>query len=183
MSSACHLDTALNVEIGVECLIFVIVISFNSGWVLQFVAHSRYCKGALALKRSFLVLCTTFRSDFHVGWKNQNKHSTLNSSFNALSKWHEPNIRICHFLPNLENHKAFLLVVKTTVCLFSTFYATVILAGYCQKVDCHKWYFDITGGIYFTCFPFSVCLATVQRLPHNFMMTADNCMIHSWKMT
>ena len=84
------------------------------------------------------MICTTFRFGFHVGWKNQNKHSTLNSSFNALSKWHEPNIRICHFLPNLENHKAFLLVVKTTVCLFSTFYATVILAGYCQKVDCHK---------------------------------------------
>ena len=39
------------------------------------------------------MICTTFRSDFHVGWKNQNKHSTINSSFNALSKWHEPNIK------------------------------------------------------------------------------------------
>ena len=38
------------------------------------------------------MICTTFRSDFHFGWKNQNKHSTLNSSFDALFKWHEPDI-------------------------------------------------------------------------------------------
>ena len=38
------------------------------------------------------MICTTFRSDFCVGWKNQNTHSTLISSFNALSKWHEPDI-------------------------------------------------------------------------------------------
>ena len=35
------------------------------------------------------VICTSFRFDFRVGWKNQNKHSTLNSSFDALSKWHK----------------------------------------------------------------------------------------------
>ena len=51
-----------------------------------------YYKGALTQKRSFVVLWTTFRSDFHVGWKNQNKHSTLNLSFEALSKWHDPHI-------------------------------------------------------------------------------------------
>ena len=61
--------------------------------VLQFRAHSRYYKGALTQKRSFLVICTTFRSDFCVSWKNQNKHSTLNLSFDALFKWHEPDIR------------------------------------------------------------------------------------------
>lgn len=99
MSGSCHLDRASNVEIGVECQIFVIVIFFNCGRVLQFGAHSRYYKGALTQKRSFLVICTTFRSDFHVGWKNQNKHSTLNSSFDTLSKWHEPDIRE-HFLLN-----------------------------------------------------------------------------------
>ena len=92
MSGSCHLDGALNVEIGVECQIFVIVIFFKCGWVLQFGAHLRYHKGALTQKRSFLVLCTTFRSDFHVSWKNQNKNSTLNSSFDALSKWHDPHI-------------------------------------------------------------------------------------------
>ena len=48
--------------------------------------------GALTQKRSFLVTCTNFRFDFHAGWKNQNKHSTLNSSIDALSKWHEPDI-------------------------------------------------------------------------------------------
>ena len=47
MSGSCHLDTALNVEIGIECQIFVIVISFNWGRVLQFGAHSRNYKGAL----------------------------------------------------------------------------------------------------------------------------------------
>ena len=49
-----------------------------------FGAHSRYYKRALTQERYFLVLCTTFRYDFHVGWKNQNKHSTLNMSFDAL---------------------------------------------------------------------------------------------------
>ena len=42
-------------------------------------------KGTLTQKRILLVICTTFRSAFHVGWKNQNKHSTLNLSFNAIS--------------------------------------------------------------------------------------------------
>ena len=92
MSGSCHLDRASNVEISVECQIFVIVIFFNCSRVLQFGVHSRYYKGALTQKRSYLVICTTFRSDFCVGWKNQNKHSTLNSSFNGLSKWHEPDI-------------------------------------------------------------------------------------------
>ena len=67
MSGSFHFDRALNVEIGVECQIFVIFIFFNRGRVFQFVAQSRYYKGALAQKRSFLVVCTTFRSDFHVG--------------------------------------------------------------------------------------------------------------------
>ena len=98
MSGSCHLDRAWNVEIGVECQIFLIVIFFNCLRVLQFGAHSRYCKGALTQKRSFIVICTTFRSAFHVGWKNQNKHSILNSSFDALFKWHEPNIRIAQHL-------------------------------------------------------------------------------------
>ena len=67
MSGSCHLDRASNVEIGVECQIFVIVIFFNCGRVLQFGAHSRYYMGALTQKRPFLVIFTTFKSDFHVG--------------------------------------------------------------------------------------------------------------------
>ena len=58
--------------------------------MLQFGVHSRYYKGELTQKRSFLVICTTFRSVFHPGWKNQNKLST----FNALSKWHESDINL-----------------------------------------------------------------------------------------
>jgi hypothetical protein len=76
MSGSCHLDKALNVEIGVECQIFVIVIFLNCDRVLQFGAHSRYYKGALSLKRSFLVICTTFRSDFQVKSKQ-----TFNTKF------------------------------------------------------------------------------------------------------
>ena len=92
MFGSCHLDRASNVKIGVECQIFVIAIFFNCGLVLQFGALSRYQKGALTQKRTFLLICTAFRSAFHASWKNQNKHSTLNSSFDALYIWHEPNI-------------------------------------------------------------------------------------------
>jgi hypothetical protein len=40
MSGSCHLDRASNVEIDVECQIFVIFIFFNCGRVLQFGADS-----------------------------------------------------------------------------------------------------------------------------------------------
>ena len=66
MSGSCHLDRASNVEIGVECQIYVIVIFFNCGRVLQFGVHSRNYKGALTQKRSVLVICTNFRSNFCV---------------------------------------------------------------------------------------------------------------------
>ena len=89
MSGSCYLD-----GVGVECQTFVIVIFFNCGQVLQFGAHLRYYKGASTQKISFLVICATFRSDFHVSWKHQNKHSTLKLSFNTLSKWHEPDINV-----------------------------------------------------------------------------------------
>ena len=83
ISGSCHLDRVLNV-------IYFLLLSCRQ--VLQFVAHSMYCKGALTQKRSFLVICTMCRCDHSVHWKNQNKHSTLNLSFGALSKWHEPDI-------------------------------------------------------------------------------------------
>jgi len=67
MCGSCHLDRPLNVEIGVDCQIFVIVIFFNCVQVLQYGAHSRYYKDALTQKRSFLVICTTYISDFCVG--------------------------------------------------------------------------------------------------------------------
>ena len=51
MSGSCHLDRGLNVKIGIECRIFVIVIFFNCARVLQFGAYSRYYKGALIQKR------------------------------------------------------------------------------------------------------------------------------------
>ena len=84
MSGSCHLHRASNVEIGVECQLFIIVILCG--------AHSRYYNGVLTQKRSFLVICTIFRSAFHVAWNNQNKRSTWDSSFDALSKWQEPDI-------------------------------------------------------------------------------------------
>ena len=78
MSGSCHLENSLTVEIGVECQIFVILIFFNCSRVLQFGAHSRYYNGALTQKRSFSYLI------FMSAKKNQNKHSTLISSFDAL---------------------------------------------------------------------------------------------------
>ena len=75
--------------------------SFKWGQVLQSVP-SKYYKGALTQKRSFLVICTTFSSDFHVWWKTKNKNSTLNwlrrsvqmtwirhKEFLRLVKWHQ----------------------------------------------------------------------------------------------
>ena len=69
MSGSCHLDRASNVKIG--------VIFLNCGWVLQFGAHSRYFKGAVTQKRSFLVLCTTFRSDFLISKQTFNTKSVI----------------------------------------------------------------------------------------------------------
>ena len=78
------------VKIGVDCQIFFIVVSFNCSQVLQFQfrVYSRYYKDALTQKRSFLVTCTCLvsRSNFMSVKKNQNKHSTLNLSFDTLSK-------------------------------------------------------------------------------------------------
>ena len=48
-----HLDRGSSVEIGVECQIFVMVIFFSCGKVLQFGAHSRYYKGALTQRDNF----------------------------------------------------------------------------------------------------------------------------------
>ena len=67
MSGSNHLDRASNVKIGVERQIFVVVIFFDCDRVLKLGAHSRYYKGVLTQKRSFLVPYTTFRSDFYVG--------------------------------------------------------------------------------------------------------------------
>ena len=53
MSGSCHLDRASNVEIGVECQIFVIVIPFKCSRVLQSGAYSRFYKGALTKKFYF----------------------------------------------------------------------------------------------------------------------------------
>ena len=54
-------------KFSVEYQIFVIVIFFNFGTVLQFGAHSRYYKGALIQNRSILAICTTFGTGFRFG--------------------------------------------------------------------------------------------------------------------
>ena len=76
--------------LNVQHLLFLLF--FNFVRVLQFGAYSRHYKGVLTQKRSFIVICTDFRSNLHVGWKNHNKHSTLNLTFDGLFKWHEPDI-------------------------------------------------------------------------------------------
>ena len=70
MSGLYHLNRASNVEIGVKCQIFVIDIFFTFDQVLQLnLGHSQGItyKDAITQKKSFLMVCTIFRSDFHVG--------------------------------------------------------------------------------------------------------------------
>ena len=53
--------------------------------------------GALPQKRWFQVNFYSFRSDFNVGWKKIKtniQNSTINLSFDALSKWHDLDIRM-----------------------------------------------------------------------------------------
>ena len=81
MSGSCHLDRVWNVEIWVECQIFVIVIFFNCGWVLKFGAHSRYYKGALIQRDHFqwfvLLSNLIFMSAEKIKTKNNTKYKTL----------------------------------------------------------------------------------------------------------
>ena len=79
--------TVSNVKIGlnVKYLLLLSAAKFYNLWQIQVGLHSRYYKGALTQKRSFLLIYTAFKNDFLGSWKNQNKHSTLNSSFDALS--------------------------------------------------------------------------------------------------
>ena len=60
MSGSCYLDKASKVETGVE---FLLLLSFLT--VAEFY-NLGHIQGALTQKRSFLVICTTFRSDFYV---------------------------------------------------------------------------------------------------------------------
>ena len=99
MSVSCHLYRASNVEIGFECQIFVIASFIKCSQVLQFGAHSRYYKGALTQKRSFLVICITLRSDFHVGCKK--------SKQTMKWKWHDPHIK--------ETNRNFVSLKKNTI--------------------------------------------------------------------
>ena len=87
----------------------------NCSQVLKFGTPSRYYKDALTQKRSYIVLCTTFRSDFHASWKNQNNHSTLNSSFNTLSKWHEPDIKITSVFWSKFDHFGHRDILRTVI--------------------------------------------------------------------
>ena len=68
---------------------YLLLLSFLTAAEFYNLGHIQgtYYKGVLTQKRSFVVICTTFRSAFHVSWKNQNKHSTLNSSFNIQMTW------------------------------------------------------------------------------------------------
>ena len=75
----------LKLVLDVKYLLFFIF--FNCSRVLQLEAHSRYYKGALTQ----IVLLSDLL--FMSAGKIKTKYSTLNSSFNALSKWHEPDIR------------------------------------------------------------------------------------------
>ena len=79
MSGSCHLDRASNVEIGVECQIFVIVIFFNGG---TYVGLN-------------LVCVQIFTSDHDNLVEKKNKNGRRMASFaTTFASWH--NIR--HFI-------------------------------------------------------------------------------------
>jgi hypothetical protein len=64
MFGSWHLYRASNVEIGVKCQIFVFL-SFLTADDFYNLGHIQgIIVGALTQKRSFLVICTTYRSDF-----------------------------------------------------------------------------------------------------------------------
>ena len=65
--SSSHLDWESNAEIGV--VKYLLLLSFLTEVEFYNLRHIQgtYHKGVLTQKRSFLVLCTTFRSYFHVG--------------------------------------------------------------------------------------------------------------------
>ena len=74
------------------CYLFLTTVEFYNSGHIQGINY----KGALTQKRSFLLFSNLYY--FHICFscwlKNQNKHLTLNLSFDALSKWHEPVINV-----------------------------------------------------------------------------------------
>ena len=96
MSGSCHLDRASNVEIGVECQIFVIVIFINCDRVLQFGAHNS--------KEIIFSALYYFQIWFSCGLKISKQ--TFNTKFVirccALLKWHEPHISNKHLISLFE---------------------------------------------------------------------------------
>ena len=72
-------DRASNLKNCVESQIFVIVIFLTVDEFYNLGHIERFYKGALTQKRSFLLVCTTFRSDFHVKWKKSKQ--IFNSKF------------------------------------------------------------------------------------------------------
>ena len=61
MPGSCHLDRALNVK-------YLLLLSYLTAAEFYNLGHIQgYYQGALTQKRQFLVICTTFRFDFHVG--------------------------------------------------------------------------------------------------------------------
>ena len=80
LSGSCHLARALNVKIGVEFQIFIIVTFFNCGQVLQFGAHSRYYKGAWTQKISFLVICNKYFQIWFL-YRLKKSKQTFNTKF------------------------------------------------------------------------------------------------------
>ena len=99
MSGSCHLHRASNVKLVLNVK-YLLLLPFLTEAEFYNFGHIQgvYYKGALSQKRPFLVICTTFRSAFHVSWKNQNKHSTLNSSFNTVQMtWTRHKTKYCNF--------------------------------------------------------------------------------------
>ena len=85
MSGSCHFDRASNNKFGVEFWMFVFV---------MFLGHLHGIIRVPLLKRdNFELIWTSFRSDIYVGWKKIKtsiQNLKINSSLDALLKWHDP---------------------------------------------------------------------------------------------
>ena len=77
-----------NLVLNFECLLLLCFLTEAEFWTLghlQGIIRVPYFK-----RDNFELIWTSFRSNFNVGWKKNQNNSTINSPFDALSKWQDP---------------------------------------------------------------------------------------------
>ena len=132
--------------------------------------------------------CLIFRSDFPAGWKNQNRHSTLNLSFNALSKQHDPHIRMYSAYDiQIETKKTNLLSLSSVhiftlhfLCVEPIFYMDS--KSFCLHVNVVMQ----VSLLQLYCLPFGLWLLVINLIQPNFYCYSSafaymNVGMQSWR--